>query len=641
MTDSAHPEQPVKETDLESIRLRDTLENTLDSGEMHPAIQAARQLMALDSSVRQWSWLRRTIDRRAVKLTGLKPVKVAILSSFTLDFIHDSLIGQGFLNGLRITIQQSGFNQFRQEILNPSSELYAGKPDVVILAVEGGQWMPALYDGYLDLLREEGDVQKVVDAGLNDVMALVERFREQSDAAILVHDAMPHCQPALGVLDGHVGLGQGMAVGRFNGGLLKRMRSVPGAHVVAYARLVSRFGVEQWLDPRMAYYAQAPIRRDRLHHLAAEYMAFLRAMQGMTRKCVVLDLDNTLWGGIIGEDGLDGIKLGPNYPGSAFVAFQKAVLQLHARGIVLAIASKNNPPDVDEVFQQHDHMVLKKEHFAAQEIHWKPKSQSLRNIAHSLNLGLEHMVFVDDNPAECEQVRSELPMVTVIQVPKQPELAVHALMKDGWFDGLSFSEEDRKRNAMYKQRAGAESLKAESGSLEEYYRSLEMTVHVAAVNSTSLARTVQLTQKTNQLNLTTRRYSETDVTERMHDDAWVLITVQVKDRFGDNGIVGVVMACEREEGVLEVDTFLLSCRVIGRTIETALLALLCDEAEQRGVQRIEGEILPTRKNVPARAIYQDHGFTCLSGDLESESRWGLNLQEKRVECPDWLQIVES
>jgi len=374
-----------------------------------------------------------------------------------------------------------------------------------------------------------------------------------------------------------------------------------------------------------------------LGYLVREYMKFFRALTGKTKKCLVIDLDNTLWGGVIGEEGANGIKLGPTYPGSAYVAFQREILNLHKRGIILAVASKNNLADVDAVFAINDQMVLKKEHFAAFKVSWNPKSQSLREISAELNIDLDQIVFVDDNPAECQLVASTLPMVTVLALPQQPERFIHLLLDDGLFDSLTVSREDGRRGLLYRQRAAAETLRSQSESLEAFYRGLEMVVKFAPVNDSSLARAAQLTQKTNQFNVTTIRYSEAELHRRMGDRDWLMMTVQLRDRFGDNGVVGFMMAHASTE-TLEIDTLLLSCRVIGRTVETAMLAHLLQKAAARGIRQVVGRIISTPKNLPVRDIFERHGFRQTTATADGETFWSCNIADSPIVCPEWIKV---
>ena len=314
------------------------------------------------------------------------------------------------------------------------------------------------------------------------------------------------------------------------------------------------------------------------------------------------------------------------------------MLDLHRRGVILAIASKNNPEDVEEVFSNHRFMVLKKDHFAALQIHWKTKSLSLERIAQRLSIGLEHMVFVDDNPVECEEIRRMLPAVHVIQLPAHPEQYASALQESGLFDTSTVSVEDQKRGELYRQHAQAEEARASMESVQDYYRDLAMEIAVLPVSESTLSRTAQLTNKTNQFNVTTFRYTEAEIERRMRMPEWILATTSVTDRFGANGIVGITMA--RHTGsALEIDALLLSCRVIGRTVETAMLAHLCEEGLRRGATSIEARFIPTAKNAPARDVFERHGFIKVDEDESQTTRWRLDIESSLVTWPAWFKRV--
>jgi FkbH-like protein len=539
---------------------------------------------------------------------------------------------------LRLELYQAGFGQFRQDILDPASALYAFAPDVVVVALEGKDLVPDLYrpdapDGDADLEAA------VADAG-RELANLARTFRERSAATLLVHNFAPPTWRRLGILDGQLGPSQAELVATLNAALARVCRESRGIHAVDYAGLVQRTGALAWYDDRMAHYARAPIAQAVLPQLALEYVKFFRALAGKAKKCLVLDLDNTLWGGVLGEDGPRGIQLGPDYPGSAYVEFQRAIRSLRQRGVILAIASKNNPADVDEVFATNSHMVLRPDDFSFLRVGWNAKSQSLKEIAAHLNIALDHIVFVDDNPAECDEVSHAVPAVTVVALPAQPEHFVRTLLEPGYFDGLSVSTEDLRRAELYQQRDQAEELRAQSESIEDFYRRLEMEVIFAPVGETSLARAAQLTQKTNQFNVTTIRYTEAELLQRRADPSCLVTTVQVRDRFGDNGVVGFMLTKATDQEV-EIDTLLLSCRVIGRTVETAMLAHACEHASQRGARRVRGRIVPTAKNAPARDLYERHGFQREPGGDDGEGSWALDLAASGIRYPAWMKIVSE
>jgi len=599
-------------------------------------MQHCRVLLGEDPRLSQLSFVARELEKIPRGKLGLRTLKIALLSSFSIEFINMPLTVLCFLNGMEAEIYLPGFGQFQQEIRNPSSGLYAFAPEVVVLSVEGTDWLPEIYSGYLDRLTVGFD--NVVSRFSEEFLSLVQAFRAGSKAILLVNNFVPPVWRQLGILDGQVGTGQAQLVHQVNESLSSVCRKNPGVMMVDYAGLVHRFGALRWYDERMGHYAKMPIAADMLPQLAGEYLKYFRGLTGQTKKCLVLDLDNTLWGGVLGEDGPTGIQLGSVYPGSAYLTFQSEILNLHKRGVLLAIASKNNLADVEEVFAKHTSMLLKREHFASVQIHWGQKSESLKQIARQLNIGLENIVFVDDQPAECAEVLRALPMVTTITLPKQPELFVRSLLEDGLFDGLTFSEEDRQRGGLYRQREEAELLREHSGSLEDFYRSLEMEVMFAPMDKTSLARSAQLTQKTNQFNLTTIRFSEFDLAERAKDPDWLLTTVNVRDRFGDNGVVGFMMA-RFASSILDIETFLLSCRVIGRNVETAMLAYLCQQGSNHSIRLLQGRVVPTAKNVPSQDLFSRHAFQKADEKESGETSWILDLSKASIAWPAWIKVV--
>jgi FkbH-like protein len=356
-------------------------------------------------------------------------------------------------------------------------------------------------------------------------------------------------------------------------------------------------------------------------------------------KVLVADLDNTMWGGIIGEDGMTGIKLGPEYPGAAYQNLQRAMLDLARRGILLAICSKNNPDDVMEALQNHPGMLLKPKDFAAVRINWTDKSQNVREIASELNLGIDALAFIDDNPFEREQLRKALPEVTIIDLPEDP-LGYAAAVRDcPVFERLTLSGEDQQRTSMYAQQRERTQSEQSFQSKEDFFRYLGQEAEVAPVSPATLARVAQLTQKTNQFNLTTRRYTEQQVSEMAASPGWQVLSIKVRDRFGDHGLVGVAITRDEAEAC-EIDSFLLSCRVIGRSVETALLSHLAQGAAARGRRQLVGKFLPTKKNAPARDFYAQHGFHPVEQSQDS-SVWSLSLQHHTIAIPDWIRLKTS
>jgi FkbH-like protein len=366
-------------------------------------------------------------------------------------------------------------------------------------------------------------------------------------------------------------------------------------------------------------------------------MRFLAPLAGKTVKAVVVDLDNTLWGGVVGEDGINGIKVGSEYPGAAYQSLQRSLLDLSRRGILLAICSKNNAEDALEALDRHPGMLLRSKDFAAVRINWQDKPLNLRSIAQELNIGSDALAFVDDNPFECAQVRAALPEVIVIELPANPMEYASTLLQCPGLERLTLSAEDQQRGAIYRNQRLRSQAEQSFQTREDFFRYLQQVVRIEPVNATTLARVAQLTQKTNQFNLTTRRYTEEEIARLIDMEKWRVLSIRVSDRLGEQGLVGV--AVTRDQGdVCELDTFLLSCRVIGRTVETAFVAAIAKDAAERGCKTLIGWFLPTKKNAPAQEFYAQHGFQ----EQERNGHgilWALPLDGRRPACPDWIHLI--
>ena len=367
-------------------------------------------------------------------------------------------------------------------------------------------------------------------------------------------------------------------------------------------------------------------------------MPVIREVAGRRRKCLVLDLDNTLWQGIIGEDGIEGVKLGGDYPGSVYLEFQKRILDLRNQGVMLAVNSKNNAVDAEAMIESHPEMLLKLEHFVARQINWLDKVENLKSIADDLNIGLDALVFVDDNPAECERVMSALPDVTVFQVPSDLATLPHQFSElCKLFDGVTISEEDNQRNEMYQQNQHRQAQQHAAASVKEFLASLEMTAEVDCLNEGNLARVVQLLQKTNQFNVTTRRHNQQFVAGLIGHDEWLSYVVRLKDKFGDNGIVFVALV-RVSASQANIDTLLMSCRVIGRTLEHAVIPLIADDLLAQGIEVVNAEYIPTAKNKLVENLFGELGFAQVDSSSE-RTQYSLSIAGKQGGvCPDYIAI---
>ena len=565
---------------------------------------------------------------------SLLSYRVAILRSFTVEPVVPLLRAEAFVRGIDLTVHVGDFNAFAQEILDPGSNLYGFAPNAVILAAKTSDLAPDLWQQYADLTPDA--VSVAVRRVSDSLSQWIRAFRERSAAALILHSLEVPTRASAGILDSQLETGQAAAIQQINRELGKAAREHRNIYVLDYDGLVARHGRLRWQDERKWLIARMPIAADHLIYLAREWMRFLVPLTGKTAKVLVADLDNTLWGGVIGEDGMNGIKLGPEYPGAAYQNLQRAMLDLAKRGILLAICSKNNQDDAMEALKSHPGMLLKPKDFAAMRINWTEKAQNLREIAAELNLGIDALAFIDDNPFEREQVRKTLPEVTIIDLPHDP-LGYAAAVRDcPVFERLTLSSEDQQRTGMYAEQRERSQAEQSFQSKEDFFRYLEQEAEVASVSPATLARVAQLTQKTNQFNLTTRRYTEQQVAEMAAQSDCQVLAIKVKDRFGDHGLVGVAITRD-EADTCEIDTFLLSCRVIGRSVETALLAHIAQMAAARNRRRLLGKFLPTKKNAPARDFYAQHGFQRLE-ENEGGSVWSLSLQQNTIAIPEWIRL---
>jgi FkbH-like protein len=535
-----------------------------------------------------------------------------------------------------LQVYVSGFNNYAQEILDGSSKLYQFQPEIVILAVQTRDLVPELWSDYSRLSAT--GVEAAVRRATKLLRDLIGAFRERCQANLVAHTLESPMFPSQGVFDLQSGNGQLATIRDLNERICVCAREHPGVYVLDYDALIARNGRRHWGDEQKWLAVRLPISASCLIHQVNEWMRFIHPLSGRICKALVLDLDNTLWGGVLGEDGMEGIALGGEYPGSAYLDFQRSILDLYHRGVLLAVCSKNDEREAMDVIRSHPRMLLRPEHFSAIRINWMEKAHNLSEIAAELNIGADALAFADDNPVECEQVQLALPEVNVIQLPPDPARYSLTLRSNPVFERLTLSTEDHNRNGYYATQRQRQELKNNTGSLEEFYWSLRQRVVFADVSSKTLSRVAQLTQKTNQFNLTNRRYREQDIAAMLARPGFRVITISVSDRFGDNGIVGVAITMD-EGSSCEVDTLLLSCRVIGRTIETAILAYIIQQASSRGLGLLKGWFLPTARNEPASDFYPSHGFS-LSRKESQGSLWQFDLTTSKHTCPEWITIRE-
>jgi FkbH-like protein len=617
--------------------LRVEVDRLIAEGKFDLALSRLTELWRRDPASGTASFVTTRLDELREKSPAqlaLTKFKLAILRSFTVEPLVPLLRAEAFGFGIDLDVHVCDFNTYVQDLLDSQSSLYRFAPNAVALAVRADQAAPELWRDFADLSQKAAE--QAADRVVRGYEQWVSTFRKYSQAALIIHSLEHPSYPSFGVLDHQSEASQSGLIRQINRELQRIALTQRGVYILDYGELVMRHGSAQWHDERRWLTARLPIAAGHLLDMAREWMRFIVPLSGRTAKVLVVDLDNTLWGGVIGEDGMAGIEVGAEYPGSAYQSLQRALLDLSRKGILLAACSKNNFDDAMEAIEKHPGMLLRAKHFAAVRINWTDKSQNLREIAEELNVGVDSLAFLDDNPVEREQIRAALPEVTVINLPKDPLEYAAIVRSSPVFERLTLSSEDQRRTEMYaaqRERAGAEQT---FQSKEDFFRYLEQEAELEPASELTFGRVAQLTQKTNQFNLTTRRYTEPQIATLAKLEDWHVFSIKVRDRFGDHGLVGVAIAHDQGEQC-EVDTFLLSCRVIGRTVETALLAYLARSAAQRGRKQLVGWFLPTKKNAPARDFYPQHGFKRLDANGEG-SLWTLDLESSSLRCPDWITL---
>jgi FkbH-like protein len=607
------------------------VDSSISSGETPAAVARLRDLFYRDPSILS---ARAVADRYSPKgsLVAGQVCKAWFLRSFTVEPVFPLLRAAALVEGLDLDVRAGDFNTYAQEILNSESAMYAFQPDVVFVAIQTRDLFPELREK--TTVGRSESLSQSISQTLSDLRDWLTVLRTRTAATIIVLDfAMPDRIPG-GMFAAQAETDASALIANANQTLRSIVGSMVGAYILPFSRVVDRIGRDRFYDERKWLTARMPFSAEAIWPVADACLRMLLPATGKVRKAIVVDLDNTMWGGVVGEDGPNGLKLGSEYPGAAFMAFQRALLECYERGIILAIASKNNEQDAMEVLGEHPAMLLRPSHFAARQINWNPKPDNLRSIAAALNIGTDSLIFIDDNPVERDEMRRQLPEVLVVELPADPMGYAEAVRKLAVLERLRVSAEDLDRGRQYEEQRQREDLHRASGSMEDFYRSLAMQVAVKPIAPATVSRAAQLTQKTNQFNLTTRRYDESRVAAMLNDQSWRTYACSVRDRFGDNGLVGVALV-RISEGIWEIDTFLLSCRVIGRTVETGLLAKIAGAARAAGAERLTGKFISTAKNAPAQAFYQNHGFT-LAGENESGSVWTLDLSASTVLWPDWL-----
>jgi len=594
------------------------LRGAIEAGEL-AGVEARLQALANHGlGLTQLEQLAKTTQSYAAAAakTDLRRVKLGLLGAGTLDVIAPALVATGLRHNLLLEVVLADYGTTLQAACDPESEFRAEGPEFVLVSSDYRT---------LDLdssFLAEDEAQAKVEFAAQTLRATLEGLKTWVKGGILFQTVVPPMEPLFGSLDFAQSQSCYAMVSALNRTLGDWARAGE-LTLVDIARAATWVGLERWHDPARWHLAKMPFAMPFVPLYADLVGRVLAAITGKARKCLVLDLDNTLWGGVIGDDGVEGIVLGQGSAGGeAFLEIQRLAKRLRQRGVILAVCSKNEQDAALKPFREHPEMALTEDDIAVFHANWTDKAANLRAIAESLQIGVDALVFLDDNPAERAQVRRELPMVAVPELPEDPALYPRTLMAGGWFEAVSFVEEDAKRADDYRAQIKRKELESTS-DVAGYLESLQVVCTFKAFDAVSRARISQLVNKSNQFNLTTRRYTEAQIAAAEADPDLYTLQVRLSDRFGDSGMISVIIF--RKEGQRWVnDTWLMSCRVLGRRVEEAVLSEVVRAAREEGATQLVGEYIPSPKNKMVEKHFQKLGFTLLE-DKDGHTTWGLDV----------------
>lgn len=548
----------------------------------------------------------------------------ALVSNTTIAPLLSRLKGETRLCGCDCEFFLAEHGDAGGKILSPQSELYRFKPDLLVLYLDIQQVRPGLE--FSVALEGASKCEAIISEVVEHVIMMVTAMRNNCTAHLLINSFAVIPRTVMGI-----GLDPiyRSTIRRINLKLYEGLANIPQCSIYDCESLWAEVGFQQF-DRRFEMMAQFPFGLLMQQNLVGEWMRSFRALRGLSRKCVVVDLDNTLWGGVLGEDGPEGIQMGDTPQGRPFRRLQESLKALSRRGVLLAINSKNNAADAVPILQHHPDMVLKETDFAAMQINWDDKATNMSRIAHELNIGLRHMVFLDDSASERDWVRQRHAEVLVPEMPREKSAYADVLLRCE-LDALAVTEEDRKRTTMYSQEKRRRDFQASAPSFEEFLKSLNLVVEVQSLRSELLDRAAQLCLRTNQFNLTTRRHGPEKLKQFAADDQSGVFIMKAADRFGDYGWSGLVIAEVQGKSVF-IESFLMSCRVMGKNIEFSLMSALCQWAAKRGCSTIRGQFIPTSKNAPCREFLAQCGLTA-SGNVTAEGGQMFEAEINKLQLP--------
>ena len=572
------------------------------------------------------------ISREITKSKYSKNVNIAFLSSYTAEILKPYIRVELAKSSIFSSVYFAPYNNIEQEIIDNNSGLYASNPDIVVIHIGIEDISQNVLTRFYSYSSDE--IKNVTSSIVSRYKEMIRAFRKKSNAQIIIVDFAYIQNESFGFSGSPLAHSLSAYIQNINDQLWSICNQITSCHVIKYQQVFMEQGLNNCIDYKLYFLARIPFGVKAQIEIGKVIARTIAAIYTTPCKCLVLDLDNTLWGGVLGEDGIAGIKLSDDYPGNVYKSFQRTILGLRDQGALLAIASKNNINDALDVMEKHTDCLIKKKHISSIQINWKDKATNLYKIARELNIGLNSIAFFDDNPVEREWIIEQVPDVRVINVPENPMFYSRALLNSRLFDKVNMTSEDTSRAEMYKHEKRRSEFHIKSKSVDDFLRGLKMSAKIGLVEDITLSRVEQLINKTNQYNLTCRRYTAEEIKDIISSGG-VAIWISVKDKFGDSGIVGTAIAKKQNNNEWIIDTFLLSCRVIGRKLESILLYYLCKLVKGKKGVILYGEYIPTSKNNLINDFFIKFNFNEV---INKENYWSCNLRETNISPSDFINV---
>ena len=545
--------------------------------------------------------------------TGFREAKLAVLGNCATQLLSQALRGYAYELKIVLNVFDADYDQLEPQTLDPNSELFTFEPNYILIQLCSEK----LQLEFCDLSPEEQE--SFADRVMARIQEYWRRIEARTKAPILQFDFIEIDDGVFGNFGLKTQKSFLYQIRKLNMLFSEAASKDKQVFPIALNSLSAQVGRDAFFDPQLFYIAKMPIQVDFLPQIAKRVFDTVEALAGHFRKCAVLDLDNTLWGGVVGDDGMEGIRIGELKDGKIYSDLQRYFKALRNRGILLAVCSKNEYDAAIRPFREHPEMVLREDDFVMFVANWEDKASNIRRIRETLNIGMDSIVFIDDNPFERNAVRSQIADLTVPDLPPEPEKYLDFLRKSNLFETVSVSGEDAKRTQQYREEAQRTESSATFASYNEYLQSLEMVAEAKPFDEFHFARIAQLTQRSNQFNLRTVRYTESDIKRIAEDDRFITLYFTLRDKFGDHGLISVVILKKRDNGTLFVDEFLMSCRVLKRGMEEFIINKIVSTAKENGFTLVEGEYIRTQKNAMVAQLYTQHGFTnCGNGIFHAD-----------------------